>query len=53
MLESHLPAFYQPALMVEGGGGNISLHYSNAWTASNVSTQKVTTEHIAAKKQAD
>lgn len=37
--------------MVEGGRGNITFHYSDAWAAANVGTQKITAEHIAEKDE--
>ncbi len=45
------PAVYQPALMVEGGWGDFSFHYSNAWAAADVGTQKVTAEHVTEKRE--
>lgn len=47
--ETHGPAFYHPALMVEGGRGHVSFHYSDAWGATDVGTQKVTAEHVTGR----
>lgn len=49
LYKTRLPAVDQPALMIEGGWGNFSFYDSNAWIATNVGTQKVSTEHITEK----
>lgn len=48
-LSASLPAVHQPALVVEGGGGNFSFYHSYAWVTANVATQKVAAEHVTEK----
>lgn len=45
------PAVHQPALMIEGGGGDVSLHHPDAGVASYVAAQQGPTEHIAAGRE--
>lgn len=48
-----LPAVYLSIFMVEKGSGYFSFYQANTWAAAGVGTQKVTTEHITVKEQAE
>lgn len=52
-LTKMLPAVYLSIFMVEKGSGYFSFYQANTWAAAGVGTQKVTTEHITVKEQAE
>lgn len=46
-----LRALYHVPLVVEGGGGTVSFHGSNARDTPDIGTQKETTEHVTVKER--